>query len=263
MPEIKEVNYFTLPTSQRNAKEYTNLFNCDKSAIAYGEASPAYSETHVFPNVAEDIYNFNPNMKIIYSVRHPYDRIKSVWKQTLFSGHWREQIYKNRFGMDIPKMPLDFTRAIKEYPPFIGASKYWSHLNKYLEFFPKDQICIFYFEDFVKETKNELRNLFSFLRIEDELNNLELDFGIKNSSTDKTMVKPMVDRITKTRIYQSCKKMVPAELRKQVASQLAMKNVPHEVELTDEQKQIVKTALNGELTQFLEYTGKPTDYWHL
>jgi len=57
--------------------------------------SPIYSETKLMPEIPKRIYDYNPNAKIIYIVKNPIERLKSVWRQTLFNEHNYNNMYKN------------------------------------------------------------------------------------------------------------------------------------------------------------------------
>jgi hypothetical protein len=98
MSSIKEPFFFNDPSKEM--EWYTSLFDECAGNIAIGEATPIYSETTYFPWIPEKIYHLNSSAKIVYIVRHPYDRLKSVWKQTLSTGHFYQKKYYHKIDIE-------------------------------------------------------------------------------------------------------------------------------------------------------------------
>lgn len=264
MTDKKEINFFVKKDSKENEEEYEKFF--DKARyrfLAIGEASPIYSETHVAPWIPENIYHYNPHMKLIYIVRHPYERIKSVWKQTLHSGHWKKPIYRERFGLNVPLMPLSLNEALIKYPPFIGACKYWSHIDNYLKYFDTDNILVIYYEDFKENVINELKKIFQFIGVSYHINIKQFDLAPQNISQGKKMERPFLGKIKQNKTYYLIKKLIPIKLKNRIANKYFYKNVPDNFELTYKQKAVIRNELKDEIRLLHQFTGKPKDYWHL
>src|SRR5690606_26672800 len=73
MTKTKEVNFFLDQNWKKGNEWYDNLFLNDN--LLHGDVSPAYSRRHLYCNVAERMFTYNPRMKIIYIVRNPFERI--------------------------------------------------------------------------------------------------------------------------------------------------------------------------------------------
>ncbi len=72
----KEPQFFSDPNWRQNLEGYHSLFKDD--AKLYGEGSTNYTKQPLFnKNIHSDIYEYNPEMKLIYIMRHPIDRIIS------------------------------------------------------------------------------------------------------------------------------------------------------------------------------------------
>jgi len=166
MSEAKEPSFFVRDNYKDRMLRYLALFEAADGEKVVGEASPVYSETTVFPEIGKRIYEFNPDAKIIYLVRNPFTRVLSVWKQTLSSGHWYRNVYKEDFGNDnIGLMPLNFREALFNYPPFVEASRYWTHLKHYLNYFSEENVLLLYFEEFIQSPEIILEKIYKFLNI--------------------------------------------------------------------------------------------------
>ncbi|MDA3882765.1 MAG: sulfotransferase domain-containing protein [Bacteroidales bacterium] len=255
MSTPKEPWFFSFSNYNERLEWYLSLFKSAKHKKIIGEASPIYSETTLIPGIAERIYNFNSKAKVIYIVREPISRLKSVYSQTLSSGHWHKKIYENYTDIDVPIMPKKFERAIFEYPPFVEACKYWTHLNNYRNFFNDDNILLLFFEDLKQNPQATYDKICNFLSILPE--GQDRIFEIQNSSLGKKMHSELYVKIKNNKIIYSIIKPVANLLNIKPPKRSIDNNIcfPPDVE-----KQ-VKEILKGEMNQLLEYAHKPTDYW--
>ncbi len=86
-PNFKEPHFFGSDLKRKNdaydltLKDYENLFNSNKTII--GEASTFYLFSK---KAAKEIYNYNPNAKIIIMLRDLVDLVHSLHSQFVFSG---------------------------------------------------------------------------------------------------------------------------------------------------------------------------------
>lgn len=115
-----------------------------------GEFSPLY-----FPDsrVPQRIYKYNPNIKLLLSLRNPIDRAFS---------HHLDEIR----GGNLPKNKLNFWDALEDNPNYIKLGKYASQLESYLEFFQPNQIHIVLYEDIQSDSEVVLQKMFQFLGVD-------------------------------------------------------------------------------------------------
>jgi hypothetical protein len=253
LSSVKEPFFFN--DSQKNKEWYFSLFEGCERCAAVGEATPIYSETTYFPEVPKKIYDFNNDSKIIYVVRNPYERMKSVWKQALSSGHFFQKKYYNR------RMPLNFEKAIFEYPPFLEACKYWTHIQNYRKYFADSKIRIIYFEDFISDISGVMNEVNNFLGL-GPFQQSALDSVQKNSSKGKVVFNPVTHLLSKV---PGCKQLIgviPKDIKWNLKQKVSMP-VPHDPRISEGSKDKIRKALNEELRLLFEYTGKPADYWIL
>ena len=82
----KEPQFFSQEDWRNHLDSYKSLFK--KEARLYGEGSTNYTKFPLFnPKIHNDIYEYNPNMKLIYIMRHPIDRIISHYKFAIERGY--------------------------------------------------------------------------------------------------------------------------------------------------------------------------------
>lgn len=145
---IKETNYFLgRHEFERGFEWYTSLFQ--ENAVAVGEASPNYSKRHAWSGVPERIAQALPNVRLIYVVRDPLDRLVSHYVHNYAKG--REH------------------RPISEATPpdsnYVLSSMYAYQLDAYLDHFPKDQILIVDSSDLRDRTTETMARIFAFLGV--------------------------------------------------------------------------------------------------
>lgn len=175
LPLVKEPNFFSdvdspktedfelpKPNERYHAKiitskeVYDSLYeDADESQIK-GDISPSYLWDK---NVAQRIFNHNPQAKIIISLRHPVDRAYSHYIMNYFTGVDKN----NTFEKALVAKKSNLWGSCNHY---LEMGMYYSQVKAYFDVFPKDQIKILIYEDWTKNLKYEINSLFEFLDIE-------------------------------------------------------------------------------------------------
>ncbi|NER28093.1 MAG: sulfotransferase domain-containing protein [Symploca sp. SIO1C4] len=144
----KEINFFNR-YYHRGKQWYENHFQTLAGETAIGDGSCYLSVTSLWPDVPRRLVNDLPEAKLIYMVRHPIDRLESMWCE-----HVRD-------GDRIP----EFNIAVREWRPLIDSSLYWQQINQFRRYFSDEQIAIIFFEDFLADPKTVLKHCFEFLGV--------------------------------------------------------------------------------------------------
>lgn len=153
-PEVfihpKELRYFTREFNlERGADWYREQFSGAGSALAIGEGSNAYTRDPVYGGAAARIHRSLPNVRLIYVIRHPIDRIRSHYRHRLVQGtEWRSP-----------------ETAIREDPAYLAASCYGRQLELYRRHFPAEQILTLRLPDLVSRPEPTLARLCRFLGV--------------------------------------------------------------------------------------------------
>jgi hypothetical protein len=253
MSEEKEPSHFVKDKFETNMLSYLSLFEHAEDQKYIGEASPVYSETTTFPDIAKRIYDFNPEAKIIYIVREPLDRLQSVWKQTLHSGHWYQEVYQSIFNKEgIGLMPIDFEEALLNYPPFIEATKYYTHLNNYRKYFDDENILLLFYEDLKKDQSIIEEQICRFLNVEQFTNTKSKH---SNKSSEKKRYPFWFKNLSK-RNQLRIKYVIPPILFDQL-----IKRPVGNVRLNQGIEKKVYSILEEEISKILEYGNKPHNFW--
>ena len=139
-------------------EEYFNFFRGAKDEIAIGEASPAYLYNIKSPEL---ISEHLPGVKLIVILRHPTERAYSNFLHLRKSA--REKFEDFEMAIDI-----EDKRINENWSPlyhYIRKGYYSQQLNRYYSRFPKENIKVILFEEFINNTEETLKDLFLFLNV--------------------------------------------------------------------------------------------------
>ena len=133
----KEPHFFSYDEQYSLGWEfYQSLYNhCKKNVIAYGDASTSYSRIRYYPNVIQRIKHHVPDVKIIFMVRHPIDRIESAYVQYL--GY---QVGESDGRDAVMNNPI--SEVVLRQPMIVDSSRYWEVFDAYRQHFPEENIKI-------------------------------------------------------------------------------------------------------------------------
>lgn len=175
----KEVHFFDR-YFDRGIKWYQERFPYDESFLI-GEATPKYIYDK---DVPERIYNNLPEVKLVLILRNPVERAYSQYKYLVQEDNYQE----------------DFGRAIKEYPDILERGLYFEQIDRYLNFFEREQLKILIFEEMINKKDEKLNEISDFL-------NLNVNF-------DENIIygKANVSKIPKYKFFYSFGKYVVKKL---------------------------------------------------
>jgi hypothetical protein len=155
MPARKEPNFFVdeedVGRWNRGLGWYEQLFEGAEGAVAVGEASITYTLYPYFQGVPARISEVLPDVRLIYLVRHPIDRIVSHFWQRVRNGREREP---------------SIDKALLVNPSYVDASRYAMQIEQYLEHFPLERILIVKSEDLRSQRESTLGRIFAFLGVD-------------------------------------------------------------------------------------------------
>ncbi|MDX1637125.1 MAG: sulfotransferase [Balneolaceae bacterium] len=147
----KEPHFFSETDDWRShIDEYHAMFP-QKSGVKYFEASTTYT---FYPyrnlHIWDDIYTYNPEMKFIYLVRNPYDRIVSSYMHAYEKGHtdntFEEALIFDRFHTEI--------------------TRYYTQIYPYIKKFGAEQVLLIEFDEFIHHRQRVMRQVSNFLELD-------------------------------------------------------------------------------------------------
>lgn len=156
----KEPNFFSSGLA-KDIQYYHQGYDANKEM--WGEASTDYSK-HLKENqsIANNIYDYNSEMKIIYIVRNPIDRIVSDYLHLHARGY----------------IACDFSTALKTVEGLIDRSRYASQLTAFENTFPTQNILVLDY----KYLKNDYMGFINTIQRFIGVNTLNVEIVSKNKS---------------------------------------------------------------------------------
>lgn len=178
LSEPKEINYFSNKRYFERGEEWYLEHFRNANCKAIGEASTSYTSAPNIPNVPERIVELlGNNIKLIYIVRHPIDRLLS---------HYTHYISR---GRDIDA--LDDLIKSKTHS-LIHQGLYTSQIERYLQHFAKENIHVLSVDGLLSKPSQTMSEIFNFLEIDDsvQIENLQE----KHNNNDRVIQKTRFGR---------------------------------------------------------------------
>lgn len=152
VPAMKEVHFFCpeqcpKSRSDKGVQWYETQFP-DRDGIVRGESSVDYMYYH--DTTARAIASRYPSTKILFLLRNPVDRA--------YSDYWMSR-------RNDPEI-AEFEDLIDLDHPFIARGLYHRQIQGFLEFFPKEQVSIFFHDDLVTDPAGFIRSVYGFLEVD-------------------------------------------------------------------------------------------------
>lgn len=144
----KELDFFSC-YFDRGYDWYERFFAGDGEAVAAGEISPSYFYNEA---AAERARTYNPDFRILVSLRDPVER--------MYSNHLHEVRKGHVAGEDV-----SFERAMGRNPMYLGQSFYARHLRCWLAAFGREKMLVLLQEDIARNPRAEAARVCAFLGI--------------------------------------------------------------------------------------------------
>jgi hypothetical protein len=150
MSKPKELNFFIEERNwARGIDWYRGHF--DPDARVRGEASPNYSAYPQHQGVPERMHSVVPEARLIYMIRDPLERI---------AAHWVHNYAKRR---EKGTLAETLTHPNTSY---VTRSKYAMQLERFLAFYPREQVLVFQQSELRNKRMETLRRIFDFLGVD-------------------------------------------------------------------------------------------------
>ncbi len=248
MSDPKEPRFFSHDSVyQRGWRWYESLFADAEGCTAVGEGSPSYSVAGVFPNTVSRIIKHLPEVRIVYIVRHPLERIESAWMQARHSAK--------------PGTLRSFDRFLRERPRSVEANLYFKQINAYRKDVPDERILVLFFEDFVADVHDVLAKCFRFLQVDPGVTIPEAE-AARNPSATHTYDGWLMSRMRRMPMFDAACRLVPRPLGP-VLQRVFRKRFRGRPQWTNETRRWYIDQIADNICSFLEFYGKPADFWDL
>jgi hypothetical protein len=146
---------------------YESLFDGAGGAAAIGECSPSYTWAHTYRGVPERMAQLVPRARLVYVVRDPIARMRSMYMHQVSAGRERR--------------PAEMALLDDRY---LGPSRYGFQLAAFLDHFDRSQVLVIASEVLRDEPREALSAVFNHLAVDPAAADLETRHQ-DHRSTDK------------------------------------------------------------------------------
>ncbi len=245
--ETKEPEFFSHTSNwPRKIDDYENLFNKEKGQLAF-EASTSYTAHPTYnKNVWEELWSYNPNLKFIYIVRDPIDRIISAHRFLYRQG------YADKKNINL---------FLKTNSYHINLSKYYFQIKPYIDLFGASSVKVILFEDFSKSPESVVNDILDFLKV----NRFE-------SFTQATLKSNTKERklILKTgfnsfiRLYLQVRKYLPERISNRLTNYLLYRKIEDkDLRINPLTLRQLKLELLPDIENFEKLIGRDLSHWKI
>jgi hypothetical protein len=236
MSSEKEPMCFERPDWVERMAEYKDLF--ERTAAVRGESSTAYSAYPWVPEIPDRVRATIPDVKLIYCVRDPIDRMIAHYAQMVWDRFpvrpWNELMDDLEHPMNIP----------------VWQSRYGTQYERWAERFGQDRILVIEQRALAERREEQLRRVFEFLDVDP-------DFVSPAWSSDHNTAR---DHIMPTRMGERAgrhrERLQRIPLMRSLLTQPVKKPT-----LTPTQRQRVERILRPEADRFRELSGSAFADW--
>lgn len=137
--------------------------NVPDTAIAVGERSSSYLFGE--KSVAEKMAQYNPDLKLIFTLRNPIERTWANYRYTVLQG-LEDCSFQDALAKEPERIAAqDGIWAEIQPHNYTGRGFYGQEVDAFLEFFPADQILLVKSELLSSDTQSQLEKIYKFLNL--------------------------------------------------------------------------------------------------
>src|SRR5918999_1124068 len=245
MSKSKELDFFTKERgSNRGIDWYESHFADANGALAVGETSPSYSKYPQYGPVPELIARALPDIRLIYLIRHPVERMRSHYIHWVLKGTEREPIEK----------------ALLTNPLYLNSSLYALQIEQYLEHFDRDQLLIVTSEGLRGDRYKTVRRIYEFLGVHPNWLVPQHDEEFHRSS-EKWDNRPLARRLRRLPGYGVVAGVAPKSMKKSYRRFVQKRIGPIEAEISNELQNRLEAKLKDDIRRLRSYLQTDFDGW--
>jgi hypothetical protein len=238
VPVAKDLDYFC---HQYNLDEqwYLRHFAPADQQTAVGEISHDY---FLFSETAARIHRFNPEMRLIVTLREPGSLLRSFY----------------RYSQLHSKLADEGFRTFANHPDVYRYVNYYDNLKPFYEIFPPENIFITYFEDLKASPSAFIADIYTFLKVDATFQPKMLDrrFNTARSSRWRFLTRLAYDTAGALRRI-GLASFVGTVKRNPVFTKLLYSNQTPPLDILPEDLQDFRACISTMYHDLEQMTGKP------
>ena len=145
----KEPHHFSKSSNwESGLAKYHAHFSPQGGQLCF-EASTSYSFWPEYAETSNRLFAYNPDLKFIYLLRHPVERIVSHYLHRLRRGKVLRRPRAEVLGN----------------PIYVNRSRYGTQIRPYLDLFPSEKVLILIFEEYIESPMTTFQRVAEFLDV--------------------------------------------------------------------------------------------------
>ena len=241
---VKEPGFFNSTANWSDElSRYHSLFSVPAGRLS-GEGSTMHTFLPQYPQTAERIHAYNPQMKLMYIMRDPVERAISHFAHRTGHGRTRDAIGDVLF----------------RNPIYIDRSRYAVQLRPYLELFPREQILLLIFEEYISNQRQALEQVSGFLGISKPAGPDWEDGLHGNPSVGEYRWGDSAQKIRRSGMGRAVRRVLPASLRRMMRTSLGHR-LESKPALNYDQKLLLWRFLEDDVAAVESLLGRRLDIW--
>ncbi|MCW5519952.1 sulfotransferase [Aureitalea sp. L0-47] len=266
LPRVKECNYFSeVDSVDKEAYEtpdpgreyhmkiigdkivYRSLFDSAKPGQLMGEVSPSYLWDK---RTAQRIHSYNPNAKILVSLRNPANRAHSHYLMNYQTGHDKSITFEH--ALEAPKKEIWGGGNM-----YLEMGLYYDQLKPYFDRFPSENIKVLISEDWTRRNGDALPEIFDFLGLEE----ITFEDNTNHNASKQLKNKGLLDLLRAEKIKKSIKWLLPEKAKDKLKNRLFYKEGEKE-KISPETYNRLMEYFNEDIERTAQLTGIDLQaYW--
>lgn len=252
-PANKELNHFAYDEIVANSyyndykvedrNKFLKFFSTAKDQKILVDGSVSY---FAYPSVAAKLFEYNPDAKIVISIRNPIKRSFSHFQMDKRMGNTESEF-------------IDYIKSDKgtpRYIQYVQNSLYYENTMAFLKYFPKDQVKVMVLENL----ETELPSLFDFLKIQKQEDGLDADDRVNQNKAPRNFIAKYFQKNRK--LATILKFIIPHKLVKSLNG-LLYKPAPKEF-ITEEAENYLNSLFENDINSMSEFLNLDlTSIWNL
>ena len=242
--QTKEPAFFNeTPAWKEALASYHELYE-PKVGQLCGEASTMYSFLPEWSDTPARLFEYNPDLKLIYIMRQPVNRIISH--------------YAHNFVRGLAKAAPE--EAVFADPTYINRSRYAVQIRPYLELFGHENVLLLIFEEYVRTPEQTLQQVAQFLNLS-EAGFSEANESEKHQTTGRAYLKyDVMRKLTSSTMFRSVRSYIPAVLRQPIRKRLS-NQIEEKPEFSDQLRRMLWRFVEDDVYSIEKIVGRQLPIW--
>ena len=233
----------------RTWDQYQKLFRDVKNEKAIGEVSNSYL---FLPSAPTAIKNKLPDVKIIMILRNPVERLYSQFLMNLKLGKIKEKDLLKEIEADQQKQKKGW--GVSHL--YLEIGNYFDQVKRYYDLFRREQIKVILYDDFKKDAKGTLKDLFQFLGVDPEF---EIDMSKRYNEAGMPRFGKLNYWLTQIGVYGIVKRIFSSGLKNKIKGLIySQENIPA---ITETEKNHLKAYYHDDTAKLATLLNRDLSRW--